>query len=882
MSSQGVDGRSNRDADIAAPERTGVRRRARAAISRIPLGDAAVQRRSRHVQISQIIEGHLFDLDWYHLQTNLRFRTLRAAVAHYVDRGMGNGLSPNPLFEPAWFDEVRDDQSRIDPLVRYLRGGWRRHSPHPCFDSHLYVARNPAAARHRGGPLGHFLESAVADTDVPSPIGTETWGDLKARLVAGELRVAEQWALREPRIVTTWDQARDRSVVTRWSQVAVPLTDTSPLVSIVMPVRNRPTQVLTAIASVRAQTMADWELLVVDDGSTDLTASAVAHVASGDPRIRLVPGAFGGAAAARNVGLDRARGRFVAFLDSDNAWVAHFLQVMTAAMHAQGLRAAYSAAEFRSPGSERYLAYEGDLDHLLVTNHVDLNALVVERALLDDSGHFDVSLRRMIDWDLVLRVAEHYLPTFVPFVGVLYDEDPLLTDRISTTESYRWTEVVQSRHLIDWPSERARLAHRTPGLTSVVVDTFQDWRAAIDSVEAVLADPAEGVEIVVLDDGSDRTVHAMLTALFGVTDRVTVHRVPRHGRRALAGSITFTRTTGDVVIWLRPGVRPTPGWTTPLRRTLEDASVAVAVPVVIDSTGVVVEAGRVRTRGALPHAFLAGHPRDDVRGVDPLVPDAVGDLAFAVRAEDVVTVGGFECLFDGELYATEFGWRLAQRTGGQPRVALDSVVVLDPAPPPDEPPSPERILAQVAAATADAALLLGRWDSWAPTTASDAWRSAGFELEHLEPPVTPPYEALRPVVVAYDDRHLGVRWVLRLTEPSEALERWARDLAGELRARGLQVVVVDRAADNRGSRYLDEVVVHVGDGDRRTIPGRLNVKISSEPPDGVGWDVVARPPLSVDAPGGEIEGPARLPEDLARAAQLLVTEVESRSGLEPR
>ena len=859
-----------------------MRRRARAAISRVPLGDAVVQRRSRSVQISQIIEGRLFDLEWYHLQTNLRFRRLRAAVAHYVDRGMEDGLSPNPLFEPAWFDEVRDDQSRIDPLARYLRGEWRRRSPHPCFDSHLYVARDPAAARHRGGPLGHFLETAGADTDVPSPVGTETWGRLRARLVAGEQRVAEQWALREPRIVETWDDARDRSVVQRWSEVPVAKAGPAPLVSIVMPVRNRPTQVLTAIASVRAQTMGDWELLVVDDGSTDGTAAAVAHVAASDPRITLVPGAFGGAAAARNAGLDRARGRYVAFLDSDNAWVAHFLQVMTAAMHAQGLRAAYSAAEFRSPESVRYLAYEGDLDHLVVTNHVDLNALVVERALLDDSGHFDVSLRRMIDWDLVLRVAEHHLPTFVPFVGVLYDEDPLLTDRISTTESYRWTEVVQSKHLVDWTSEQRRLAERTPGLTSVVIDTFQDWRGAIDSVDALLAVPAEDVEIVVLDDGSDRTVHALLNARYGLTDRVAVHRVPRHGRRALAGCITFARTHGDVVVWLRPGVRPLPGWCAPLRRTLEDPSVAVAVPVVVDSTDVVVEAGRVRTKGALPHAFLSGHPRDDARGLDPLVPDAVGDLAFAVRAADVVSVEGFECLFDGELYATEFAWRVAQRTGRELRVALDSVVVLDPVPPPDEPPSPERIAAQVAAATADEELLLGRWGSSAPMTASDAWRSAGFELEHLEPPVTPPYEALRPVVVAYDDRHLGVRWVLRLTGPSHALESWARDLAAELRARGLQVVVVDRAADHRGSRYLDEVVVHVGDGDRRTIPGRLNVKISPEPPAGDGWDVVVRPPASVDPQSWEDGGPTRLPEDLARAAQLLMTEVQSRSGAEPR
>jgi glycosyltransferase involved in cell wall biosynthesis len=114
----------------------------------------------------------------------------------------------------------------------------------------------------------------------------------------------------------------------------------APTFSVIIPVYNRTELLKRAVASVLCQDFADFEVLVVDDGSADDIKGIVAGFA--DVRIRYFRQVNRGASAARNAGIDRARGDYVAFLDSDDVYLAHHLATMNAMLQSAPDAVAYS------------------------------------------------------------------------------------------------------------------------------------------------------------------------------------------------------------------------------------------------------------------------------------------------------------------------------------------------------------------------------------------------------------------------------------------------------------------------------------------------------------------------------------------------------------
>ncbi|MFO1418578.1 MAG: glycosyltransferase family A protein [Methylotetracoccus sp.] len=135
-----------------------------------------------------------------------------------------------------------------------------------------------------------------------------------------------------------------------------------PSVSVVIPSYNRAALLREAIASVLAQTFADIEIIVVDDGSTDGTGDVVAEF-SRDSRIRYIAQMNAGVSAARNTGIDAATGALVAFLDSDDLWVPDHLARLVAALE-QTPDAMFAFANFRFIGDdEEAAAYNRSFAH---------------------------------------------------------------------------------------------------------------------------------------------------------------------------------------------------------------------------------------------------------------------------------------------------------------------------------------------------------------------------------------------------------------------------------------------------------------------------------------------------------------------------------------
>jgi hypothetical protein len=197
-----------------------------------------------------------------------------------------------------------------------------------------------------------------------------------------------------------------------------------PRVSVVIPVLNRPLAVRQAIDSVLAQTVQDFELIVVDDGSTDATPETLASLS--DPRIRVIrhPQRRGGSAA-RNTGIRAARADYVAFLDSDDEWLPTKLerQLELFGRSQEHVALVYTGMQgVYADGSRRtYLPLRiPNLARALLTDNVigGTSVGMLRRSALEAVGGFDESLPAAQEMDLWLRVCERFTADFVPEVLV--------------------------------------------------------------------------------------------------------------------------------------------------------------------------------------------------------------------------------------------------------------------------------------------------------------------------------------------------------------------------------------------------------------------------------------------------------------------------------
>jgi glycosyltransferase involved in cell wall biosynthesis len=193
----------------------------------------------------------------------------------------------------------------------------------------------------------------------------------------------------------------------------------APLVSVILPVWNREQLVAEAINSVQQQVYTNWELIIVDDGSTDQSAEKIAEFLA-DKRIQYLRIPHRGVSAARNVGLANSRGDLIAYLDSDDLWYSAFLARMVEAFDAAPERDwAYAAKLFsdESDGTQRILHMRADRTSLLNGNVIPMTAMMHRRCLYELVGGFDEGLERLVDWDLVLRFMAHSEPLVVPVLG---------------------------------------------------------------------------------------------------------------------------------------------------------------------------------------------------------------------------------------------------------------------------------------------------------------------------------------------------------------------------------------------------------------------------------------------------------------------------------
>ncbi len=221
----------------------------------------------------------------------------------------------------------------------------------------------------------------------------------------------------------------------------------APTISIVIPAYNVARFLETTVASVQNQTLRDWELIIVDDGSNDRTAQVAETLAQNDPRVRFVHQKNSGVSHARNTGVKLANplSEFIAFIDGDDLWFPETLQTLYSTIHDHPESpAVYGLGQYidmngtvigdealekwarerlEVKGSRRVrLATNGPtpVTSLFVRNYIPIGAILIRHSQYEKLGGFNTGLIGMEDWHLWVRLGMQGPLGFVDRVVMQY------------------------------------------------------------------------------------------------------------------------------------------------------------------------------------------------------------------------------------------------------------------------------------------------------------------------------------------------------------------------------------------------------------------------------------------------------------------------------
>jgi teichuronic acid biosynthesis glycosyltransferase TuaG len=248
----------------------------------------------------------------------------------------------------------------------------------------------------------------------------------------------------------------------------------SAAVSVICPTFNSAKFVDRALESVLSQTERPLEVIVVDDGSTDDTVVVARRALDRRPEVpgTVVETPHRGPGVARNSGVRRARGSWIAFIDSDDAWHPRKLEVVgrTITAHPDVNLVCHGEERVLLDGTRRQLDYGAWYDphrplppQLYARNFLSTSAVTCLRQLLEDTGLFDEALMSSQDYELWLRMSPKMRPVFVrEILGTYHDR----AGSVSSGRAWRrWLNLLRialrHRDKVGWLATARRLARLT-------------------------------------------------------------------------------------------------------------------------------------------------------------------------------------------------------------------------------------------------------------------------------------------------------------------------------------------------------------------------------------------------------------------------------------
>lgn len=235
------------------------------------------------------------------------------------------------------------------------------------------------------------------------------------------------------------------------------------MISVIIPTYNRAHLLKRAINSVLNQTYKDIEVIIVDDCSEDNTKEVVNSIESKKIRyIRLENNS--GACKARNVGIKKSSGEYIAFLDSDDEWCPDKLekQYNYLIMNESNIVVCnynyekWNKTKLAMRKSNNFITY----DELLYKNYVTTGAILTKKSILEDVGFFDESMPRYQDWELALRISKKYKIGFMdePLLTLHYQQNSI-TNSTSKKKKYIALEKMYKENKKGYDKNHIAKAH---------------------------------------------------------------------------------------------------------------------------------------------------------------------------------------------------------------------------------------------------------------------------------------------------------------------------------------------------------------------------------------------------------------------------------------
>lgn len=599
------------------------------------------------------------------------------------------------------------------------------------FDAQWYSINYPDAALMGMDPVEHYLwlgqrlgRKPSAEAPAPVSLPAPAWPPAQAAERVSDRRSPPPLrkkpslsvpaeSLRVRRRQDDWDTVKQTAITKALDEIiqANPGYFERVPVSVIMPTYNRAGTILRAIDSVRNQSYANWELLIIDDGSSDETADVVAPCVR-DHRIQFHAMAHSGVSGARNAGLERARGRYVFYLDSDNIWDPDYLRYMVAFLETCGLSAAFCGIRSIDDAGQ-VLYYRGDhfdWQACLLQNYVDMNCFGHVHPGV--GGHrFDIALPRLVDWDFILRITADSPTAFLPYCGVTYydgDHGARISRVVARGEGVRRLEAaVRRKHpdtlfeqrqaavlrpriesaediprdtlrgddisrellareaaLVDWIDLSAR--RLTQGLVSIVVLGYNNAAMSEDCLRSILkARTKQDVQIIFVDNASDDDTAQRIGALANQHDEVAYVSCESNLMFALGNNYGLKFAQGEFTVFLNNDTLVHDDWLDILIDGLRnDPSAGATGPKLLYPDGTLQCGGiAFNAKSKIPYHIYREFPGEAPEVNRARLFQALTGACLALRTRDAIALRGFDPVYVNGCEDLDLCFRLRERLG---------------------------------------------------------------------------------------------------------------------------------------------------------------------------------------------------------------------------